>query len=281
MNRICLVALIGLPAAGKTTFCHHLREMESLPFNVLHLCYDNYVNFNVQNPTQYKEQREQLLQTLSTIINNFRNSNNLATELLTLRDFYRNHQKNDVVILCDDNHYYRSMRYKLYQLARKHNIGFCQIYLETSQELALERNSFRNVIGKVPNDVIVEMSKRLEAPNASTYKWEDNTLILRNFDRKIIGEDIVAYFTQLLDVPVQPLQLSVSKIRTSQSLVHELDLLMRKRISVLICSEMEKNKKMFAKHLNDQRKEILKQFQLDINDNFEEVDFNKYIERLK
>ncbi|XP_023297582.2 L-seryl-tRNA(Sec) kinase [Lucilia cuprina] len=281
MNRICLVALIGLPAAGKTTFCHHLRELESLPFNVLHLCYDNYVNFNVENPTQYKEQREQLLQNLSTIINNFKNSNNLATKLLTLRDFYRNHQQKDVVILCDDNHYYRSMRYKLYQLARKHNIGFCQIYLETSLELALERNSFRNVIGKVPNDVIVEMSKRLEAPNASTYKWEDNTLILRNFDRKIISEDIVAYFTQFLDVPVQPLQLSVSKIRTSQSLVHELDLLMRKRISALIRSEVEKNKKMFAKNLNDQRKEILKQFQLDINDNFEEVDFNKYIERLK
>ncbi|XP_037813796.1 L-seryl-tRNA(Sec) kinase [Lucilia sericata] len=281
MNRICLVALIGLPAVGKTTLCHHLTEMESLPFNVLHLCYDCYVNFNLENPTQYKEQREQLLQTLSTIINNFKNSHNLTTELITLSDFYRNHQHKDVVILCDDNHYYRSMRYKLYQLAREQNIGFCQIYLETSLDLALERNSLRSGIGKVPNNVIVEMSKRLEVPNASVYKWEENTFILRNFDRNNISQDIVAYVTQFLDVPVQPLQLSVPKTQTPQSVVHELDLLMRKRISTLIYSEVEKNKKTFAKKLNDLRKEILKQFQLDLNDNFEKVDLNKYVERLK
>ncbi|XP_065371657.1 L-seryl-tRNA(Sec) kinase [Calliphora vicina] len=282
MNRICLVALIGLPAAGKSSVCTYLREMDSLPFNILHLCYDYYVNFNLDSPTQYKEQRDKLLKSLSTIIQTFNVSNNLTAELIGIKSLYSDHQQKDAVILCDDNHYYRSMRYKLYQLAREHGIGYCQIYLESSIAVSLKRNSLRSVATKVPTDVIVQMSKRLEAPNAGAHKWEENTLIVQNLNlNRNISKNIISHIIQFLDKPVQPLQLSVAKSKTPQSIVHDLDLLMRKRINILMSSKLEENKKLLAKILNDKRKEILKEFQLNLSDKLEDdLDMNKYVEML-
>lgn len=283
MQSICLVSLVGLPAVGKSTFCQHLIQMELLPFNILHLCYDNYVKFSLENPTQYKEQRENLLQTLKKIIENFKDFKNLSTELNFLRDFYRDQGKQDLVILCDDNHYYVSMRYKLYQLAREYTLSYSQIYFATNLEVALQRNNLRCKAKKIPDEVILEMSKRLEIPNKLVNKWEENTLTLKNFElNKENIQFVIDFILQSFDTKVQPLPIVVNKFVTPQSLVHDLDLLLRKRINCLMCSSVVANKRLLAKNLNDKRKVLLNEFQLELSKKeFEhDLDLNKYVEKL-
>ncbi|TMW53117.1 hypothetical protein DOY81_001845 [Sarcophaga bullata] len=282
MDRICLVALIGLPALGKTTLCKYLME-SSLHFNILHVCYDRFIQFNTGNPRLYKEQRENLLKYLPIIIKSFQTSGNLATELISMYDQYKNHNSNDVIILCDDNHYYRSMRYKLYQMAQDNNVSFCQIYFENNLQLALERNSLRSNNENVPKDVLIQMYQRLEPPNPSEHKWEENTLVLNKLDlNNNTITNIVSYITNILNTPVQPLVLPKPKVQTSQSLVHEMDLLMRKRITALMiaCTETD-NKQLLAKQLNDKRKSILKEFQLKLYENAnDDLDLNKFANML-
>ena len=284
MNRICLVALIGLPALGKTTLCKYLMEYESsLPFNILHLCYDRFIQFNTGNPMLYKDQRENLLKHLIIIIKSFQTSGSLATGLTSMYDQYKNNKSNDIIILCDDNHYYRSMRYKLYQMARDNNVSFCQIYFENNLQLALERNSLRCNNENIPKDVLIQMHQRLEPPNASEHKWEENTLVLSNHNlNNNTITNIVSYITHILNTPVQPLVLFKSKAQTPQSLVHEIDLLMRKRITALMgACTITDNKQLLAKQLNDKRKTILKEFQLKLYENAnDDIDLNKFANML-
>ncbi|KAM7362936.1 phosphoseryl tRNA kinase [Cochliomyia hominivorax] len=282
MDGICLVTLIGLPAAGKTSMCNKLMHMKTLPFNILHLCYDNYIKFNSEYPNQYKQQRDNLLNSLRTIINNFKTTNTWPKELNFLKSHCKNHHQKGFVILCDDNHYYVSMRYKLCQLAREHNIGYCQVYFKTSIEIAIEHNNLRFNANKVPNDVIIQMSKRLEVPNDLVNKWEENTLSLQNPNLNNADvKNIISFIMRALDKPLQPLQLPCSKSPAPQSKVHDLDLMMRKRINNLMSCEQGENKKLLAKNLNYKRKDILKKFQMEEAKKLpNDIDLNKYVEML-
>lgn len=279
MNRICLVALIGLPALGKTTLCKYLMDYETLPFNILHICYDHFIQFNAENSIRYKEQRENLLKQISIIIQSFKTSGHLPTGLFSMYTQYRDHNSNDVVLLCDDNHYYRSMRYKLHQMARVNNISFCQIYLDNNLQLALERNSLRPNSENIPRDVLIQMSQRLEPPKASEHAWEENTFFLNKFHlNNCTINKILTYINNIFNMPVQPVLSSSPKIETSQSLVHELDLLARKRITLMIACTEPNNKKLRAKQLNDKRKLVLQEFQLKlIGDMNDDIDLNKFV----
>ncbi|KAI5086071.1 L-seryl-tRNA(Sec) kinase-like [Silurus meridionalis] len=84
--------------------------------------------------------------------------------LPTLQDTYSRAQR--LVLLLDDNFYYQSMRYRVYQLARRHDfvplsyspvlfvlcpggsVGFCEVYLHCPLEVCLHRNR----TGDAPGD---------------------------------------------------------------------------------------------------------------------------------
>lgn len=285
MNRICMVALIGLPAVGKTTFSKSLMDSETLPFNILHLCYDNHVAFNIETPNQYKKQREILLTTLELIIQTFKTSKTLPCNLPNLKSNYKNLNHSDLVIICDDNHYYHSMRYKLYQMARQFEIGYGQIYFECNEDLALECNNLRSGSARIPDEILLQMSKRLEPPNILTHSWEEKTLIMdqENLKHNNFLFKILPFILNILEVSIKPLQPTpTEKSTTLQSMAHDLDLLMRKRISHLMSCSIESNKSELAKELNDKRKEILKEFQLKLQEKKEErLDLNFYVEMLQ
>lgn len=46
---ICIAVLIGLPAAGKTTFAQRfVQEFLKLNYNVIHVCYDDFIDHTEQ-----------------------------------------------------------------------------------------------------------------------------------------------------------------------------------------------------------------------------------------
>lgn len=113
-----------------------------------------------------------------------------------------------LLFLMDDNFYYSSMRYEVYQLARKcekntassahlcfsqsinlkcflvffisDSLGFCQVYLQCELDLCISRNERRSE--PVLTKVIQEMEMRLEPPNPEKNTWEKNSISLTSVD---------------------------------------------------------------------------------------------------
>lgn len=265
---------MGLPGAGKTTLCQwllqHVQDLGA--WHVLHLCYDDYLDGD-----SYRQQRNHIHTLLNQLIEMLlaTPSSNEPLLLPTIMRLVRQatpsptacQDGTNYLILCDDNHYYRSMRYKLFQLARFHHCIYAQIHLATPLEACLLANKTRGE--PVPSSVISEMQLRLEAPGDAT--WESTSLTLQqpNFDAN--AERIYKFFESLLLIEIVAAQPSAVNQFQSQSVIHELDLLLRARLKQLI--KIEDNtqnaavpKAVRSLALNEKRKWILKEFrkQLDI-----------------
>ncbi|KAH8272288.1 hypothetical protein KR044_011380 [Drosophila immigrans] len=244
MPQICLLALMGLPAAGKTELSNWLlQQQQQLNWNILHLCYDNYLN----NFVEQKQQRDDLLQQLSQRI-----------DVLQAENRTTNH-----LIICDDNHYYRSMRYKLYQLCRSKHCLYAQLYLATSLEDCLQRNAARP--SPVPTTIIEQMQQRLEAPGPAA--WERHQLTLDGFNQQAICDFLK---TLLQAEVVEELPQSSVKQLQPQAPTHQLDLLLRQRIALLM-REDTPSKAARSRDLNAQRKQLLAQFKRETNCNGEQL----------
>lgn len=165
------------------------------------------------------------------------------------------------LILCDDNLYYRSMRYKLFQLSRFHRCNYAQIHLATSLEACQLANKARGET--VPPSVIAEMHSRLEAPGDADWECNSLTLLQPNFDAQT--DRIVKFLESLLlmkEAKSNP-PLAVAKQPQVQSVIHELDLLLRARLQQLL--QTQENKAVRSRALNEKRKQILEEFRKQAN----------------
>lgn len=259
MDEICLLALIGLPAVGKTSFCKLLLQIESVPFNVCHICYDEFIDISEENLVNYKEQRDKLLNTLDNQIGAWKSSKMISETLMKSCSAYKDNARNRLLILCDDNHYYGSMRYRLYQIARKYGLSYGQIFFDCTLDLALQQNALREEVIRVPKEIVTKMYRKLEVPDLKNNSWEQNTLnlVIGNISKEYISANLVPFIIRIFAEPLKPLEFPAT-CPTKQSQVHELDLLMRKHIGTVISKiPPNVNKKQIALVLNDSRKNIL------------------------
>ncbi|BFZ01595.1 hypothetical protein BsWGS_04634 [Bradybaena similaris] len=143
---------------------------------------------------------------------------------------------NQVVLMVDDNMYFRSMRYEYYKLAKKYRTGYCQIYLQCPCEKALERNKNRKGIHQVPDEVIVRMSEKFEAPDPEKHHWESNSITV-SAEENINIEQILTMIQKAMLGPVQcPEEADTedilkSRFECSSSLLHQADLILRKCVA--------------------------------------------------
>ncbi|KAJ8404789.1 hypothetical protein AAFF_G00331760 [Aldrovandia affinis] len=141
-----------------------------------------------------------------------------------------------LIVLLDDNFYYPSMRYEVYQLARKYSLGFCQLYLQCPLNSCLARNRARSCA--LPDEVIVEMEKRIEPPNPLKHPWEQNSLTLTSTN-SFLQQDIdmlMQFIAAALDNPIIPIQdnteqKEADRLCCASSIVHRADQACRRLVA--------------------------------------------------
>ncbi|TDG41965.1 hypothetical protein AWZ03_011611 [Drosophila navojoa] len=291
MPRICLLALIGLPGAGKTTLSKWLMQQQPdllAGWHLLHLCYDDYFDIQPTNKIEYKEQRQFIYNLLEQLIVALQAGK--ADLPGQVRESATTTGNSNHLIICDDNHYYRSMRYKLYQLSRNQNCLYAQLHLASSLDDALLANEKRGANGALPPAVVQQMGTRLEPPS-ETLAWEQLTLTLNStIDFNAVAEEIHNFLQTLLNSPLIVTPAQQEKQPQLQSLTHQLDLKLRARIQ----NQMKSNKveemqqqpelRLRSLALNEQRKQILAQFRFDMRSGQMEFSNDKleyYVNMLK
>ncbi|XP_036323031.1 L-seryl-tRNA(Sec) kinase [Rhagoletis pomonella] len=275
-TRICLLPLIGLPASGKTTFSNWLLDISQKPINIIHICFDDYLTPPTNEKSskfEFKQQRNSILSRIRELIYELKYAGNIPTHLSAVVKSSLCTDLHDFVVLCDDNNYYRSMRYKFYQLAKENACAYAQIYFDCELKLTFERNSLRPAMDRVSEETMQRMAKRLETPDPTTHHWELNTYTMSDCENyNVIRTRILAFLTKTFENMLQPMPVQ-SKLETIQSLVHQLDLLLRRRIGEIIQTEQLTTKRqIIAKALNIKRKELLQNVK--IKAELKEISFN-------
>lgn len=255
---ICVVALIGLPAAGKTSFCKNLISSTSCPFSIIHFCFDGYFKFTScnshdkhTNTVSFKNVREKSLDVLKTIISSIKAGKEPSSSSFCHLNVRKSCSKG-FVIIYDDNNYYTGMRNKIFQIAKYLNTSYGQIYFPIDVTEALIRNTLR---GKknVPEEVIRRMEMRFEPPHNSS--WEYNNL---TFTANVIDfEEVNTFFELSFKNICNEVPLTSKVNKNTLSFIHDTDIVLRRRIKDILEKTESKDKKHKAATLVEQKKTIL------------------------
>ncbi|XP_054839161.1 L-seryl-tRNA(Sec) kinase [Eublepharis macularius] len=180
-----------------------------------------------------------------------------------------------VYFILDDNFYYRSMRYEVYQLARKYSLGFCELFLDCSVEVCLQRNCQRTQ--PLPEETICAMVQKLEIPNSEKYAWEKNSLILKS--TKYTSEDnlrVLNLLSATLENPLKPLEENtehkeVDRALCAASFLHQADQAVRRTVSQTMKNAKDNNltpskMKSLAQELNKLKVEFLEDLKHQYNE---------------
>ncbi len=259
---------MGLPASGKTTLSTVLAK--NLPeFHVHVVSYDQEISLEKQKELVDKKaasnEDEQVWKRERKAI--------LAKVDQYLISYNDKKEDKDLVVVIDDNNYYSSMRYEYYQLARKHEIGFCQLFLDLDLERAKDVNSKRGENEQVPEEVLDRMASKMEAPNPLSNSWEQFSFVLKpNTDNVVKPEDTAidmcrSVIALAMDNPVKAIpdnteERDLSRSKCTASVVHQADKILRKTLNAKIraakqgdISKEAMEKK--AKELNAMRTEVM------------------------
>ncbi|XP_054937084.1 L-seryl-tRNA(Sec) kinase isoform X1 [Physeter macrocephalus] len=171
-----------------------------------------------------------------------------------------------LLLILDDNFYYQSMRYEVYQLARKYSLGFCQLFLECSLETCLQRNGQRPL--PVPAETIHLMASKIEKPNPEKNAWEHNSLTIQSpasaSEARLKLTDLLL---TALENPVKYVEENVEQKETdriicSTNILHQADQTLRRIVSQTMKEAKGEqgfpyNLKLLAEELNKLKAEFL------------------------
>uniref|UniRef100_A0A8P0SHJ4 Phosphoseryl-tRNA kinase n=2 Tax=Canis lupus TaxID=9612 RepID=A0A8P0SHJ4_CANLF len=301
-QRIGLCLVCGLPAAGKSTLArglrHRLRQEQGWAVGVV--AYDDVMPDAFLEeasarplPSQWKLLRQELLKYLEcflmAVINGCQVSAPPNRTAAMWEDFIICLKHQDLVssaaletqscylltktavsrplfLILDDNFYYQSMRYEVYQLARKYSLGFCQLFLDCSLETCLQRNGQRPQA--LPAETIHLMEGKIEKPNPEKNAWEHNSLIIPS---TTCSSEASLKLTDLLltalENPVTYIEDNVEQKKTdriicSTNVLHQADQMLRRIVSQTMKEAKDEqvlpfNLKLLAEELNKLKAEFL------------------------
>ncbi|XP_071605740.1 LOW QUALITY PROTEIN: L-seryl-tRNA(Sec) kinase [Heliangelus exortis] len=278
--RVGLCLLCGLPAAGKSTLAGGLtRRLPQRPgWACALLSWDRLLPPEACGPRDtgagppgpsplfscWKQNRRDLLQCLECVLRALVTGDPLSPPATADRSVWERvlgccrgqgllisaeraagAGPGPLFLILDDNFYYQSMRYEVYQLARKYSLSFCQLFLECPLECCLQRNRLRS--HPVPDQTISLMATKIEMPDLQKNTWEQHSLILKNFDcTSENDEQIISLLATALENPVQQNeenteQKEADRVLCAASAVHQADQSCRRLISQAMKDAKGKN----------------------------------------
>lgn len=247
--KVFVATLIAIPASGKTSLSRMILKLskeKSLLTNVVLICFDKLtkINYEALSDGDYKKQREEFFMRIQNFILKFKENLKVPSEIPN-DDFNMSKSNNSTLFILDDNMYLRSMRQRSRQICKNCDCDHFQIYLVTSLDEALQRNSVRS--DSVDEIVIRKMFIDLEVPsNPRTI-----TLELTSITEQILLEKLRDRMTT-----PETLTETLQKTPQDQSLIHEMDLQSRKELSIKI-QEMKLNDNQVPSKLNAARKQFM------------------------
>lgn len=134
-----------------------------------------------------------------------------------------------LLIMVDDNLYYRSMRAAWFRLARSYSLGFCQVFLLCPTEDAVHRNAARSA--PVPEQTITTMAEKFELPRSEP--WEERTVMVNGGQGSL--EEVMALVEAVSKEPWSPVETaSVPREPVPASQLHIWDLELRAIVAKFI-----------------------------------------------
>ncbi|KAF6110938.1 phosphoseryl-tRNA kinase [Phyllostomus discolor] len=301
-RKLGLCVLCGLPAAGKSTFALALRHRlrRELGWAVGVVAYDDVMPDAFLEeagagpvPSQWKLLRQELLKYtecfLLAVINGCPVSAPANRTEAMWEDFITCLKDQDLLssaapeappgylltktaisgplfLILDDNFYYQSMRYEVYQLARKYSLGFCQVFLDCSLETCLERNGQRP--RALPADTIQLMARKIEEPNPKKNAWEHNSLTVQSpACSSAASPALTDLLLAALENPVRYVEENVEQKETdrivcSTNILHQADQMLRRIVSQTMKEAKDEQVppsklKLLAEELNKLKAEFL------------------------
>ncbi|XP_078587131.1 L-seryl-tRNA(Sec) kinase-like [Branchiostoma floridae x Branchiostoma japonicum] len=306
-GRLCLLVLSGLPGSGKTSLARKLQECWQSEVAVVHVCFDELIpeDLKLERPEEgdgeddsgdqqaislWKQHRRAILHNVEKLLRKSKSlpeeENNstdaipdLDAKFLKCAKFAERNgrggdnngeRESSLVVIIDDNMYYRSMRYQYYQLARQYTIGFCEVLLHCDVETALKRNMERQC--PVARETVVAMATKMEPPNPNRHSWEVMSFLydqMTGVDEETALEEIrelvaVAIANPVLAVSEENMEeKEQSRLVCSMNVLHQADQILRKCISDVMGSAKADNRmgkpelKILGRQLNKIRAELL------------------------
>ncbi|XP_069755892.1 L-seryl-tRNA(Sec) kinase isoform X2 [Narcine bancroftii] len=266
MKGVCVCVVAGLPAAGKSTFARLLPQFLRPRFESVLLCYDDVIPGEALEATAqsslWKLYRHKLLENVECLIQAINGNGHLSLSgnekdlvgecfIQSLKqqqiipgETHHGKQQYPVcithskpfIIILDDNFYYQSMRYEVYQMVRRNSIGFLQLFLKCPVELCLKRNHERGCL--VNDETIILMSTKIQLPDPEKNSWEKNSIILNNSEN-IVEDEIQKIFQLLessLENPEKPLEENTEQKERDRAIcavsaLHQADQTFRRLVS--------------------------------------------------
>ncbi|KAM5271854.1 L-seryl-tRNA(Sec) kinase [Ctenodactylus gundi] len=301
-RNVALCVLCGIPGAGKSTFARalgrRLRRDGAWAAGVL--AYDDILPDALLGgaeplppPSQWKMLRQELLKYLEcflmAVVNGCQMSAPPSSTEAMWEDFITCLKDQDLIIsaapeaqpcyllaktavsrplflVLDDNFYYQSMRYEVYQLARKYSLGYCQLFLDCPLETCLQRNSQRTQV--IPSEIIRLMERKIERPNPEKNAWEHNSLTIQSTAcSSEFSSEVIDLLLTALENPVKYVednleQKEADRIICSTNIFHKADQTLRRIVSETMKEAKDEqvlpnNLKLLAEELNKLKAEIL------------------------
>ncbi|KAF6208078.1 hypothetical protein GE061_016528 [Apolygus lucorum] len=237
---VSLLCLVGIPGSGKTTVSRAIENyVQDRCGNAIVVEYDSHINDNVYERGEWKTSRINLLAKVEKIVKELAET-----------------ERKSVVIL-DDNFYYRSMRYDVYKMSKKLNLGFGQVFLDVPLDVCIRRNQSRK--DPLSTETIVKMKALLEPPEPLRNSWETHSAIY-----SVDSPDLEAIYNLVAETWMNPCfeEPLHDHVPQKNSNIHYADLALRQIIKSMVQNTPPDDRAGLTPMLAQKKKLILEDIKL-------------------
>lgn len=275
---VCIGILMGIPGSGKSYFCRFLQDHfakchDSVLKNVhvICVCYDEFVKHEslYSSAERWKDHRKKVFANVENLVCALKGFGTFDECPLIKNIDQENMMKSEcVLLLIDDNMYYRSMRYQYYQLARRFSVSFCQFYLKADLRNAMKFNKTRDLQYVVPEEIILNMWEKFEPPDVKN-SWERLSLTIDSHEDFANSPVIMSIHNIIVESLNNPVDSSMEndsekmKARecTNSSVIHQLDIAMRhwieRQMKQTVAQGAKSDLRLLGKSYSNRKKQIL------------------------